>query len=97
MRFFSRVVFICNCSFVLAVILRFVENTNKIEGSFSGQIESTSLGLLVVMGYGAVFANFIFNIFLLTSWLSKSKQKITKWLIWVNFLFLIVQICYFWI
>jgi hypothetical protein len=96
MKFFSRVVFICNCCFIIAVILRFVENAYKKNGNFNGYIKIQPLeSTLVVLGYGAIFINFIFNIFLLVLLITKTKQAVTKWLIWVNFLFLFLQVYYF--
>ncbi len=95
MRFFSRVVFICNCCFIIAVILRLYENAHKKNGNFNGAIQIQSLeSTLVILGYGAVFINLIFNIFILGSFAIK-KQPIAKWLIWSNFLFLLLQVYYF--
>lgn len=96
MRFFARVVFICNCSFVMAVILRLYENAHKKEGNFNGAIQIQPLeSTLVILGYGAIFINLIFNIFMLGLFTTKTQQPIAKWLMWINFLFLILQIYYF--
>ena len=96
MRFFSKVIFICNISFVIAVILRVVENANKKEGIFDGAIKFQPLeSTLVVMGYGAIFLNLIFNLILATLLLTKAKPAIASWLLWTNFIFLIAQIIYF--
>ena len=96
MRFFSRVVFICNCCFVLAVILRFVEGAHKLNGHATEVITLHPLAsLLVTLGYGAIVVNFIFNVFLAVLKVIKFKHKVTKWLIWANFLFLVIQVYYF--
>ncbi len=97
MRFFSKIVFICNCCFIAAVILRFVENANKKKGNFDGNIILQPLeSTLVVLGYGAIFINLVFNLFVLVM-LSQKKSdfKISKWLIWTSFIFFIIQIYYF--
>ena len=95
MRFFSRVVFICNCCFVLAVILNFVEQAHKKNGNFNGAIQIRPLvSMLVILGYGAIIVNFILNIFMLVLFVTEQQQNVTTWLIWVNFFFLLVQIFY---
>lgn len=97
MRFFSKIVFICNCCFIAAVILRFVENANKKKGNFDGNIILQPLeSTLVVLGYGAIFINLVFNLFVLVM-LSQKKSvfKIPKWIIWTSFIFFIIQIYYF--
>ena len=97
MRFFSKIVFICNCCFIAAVILRFVENANKKKGNFDGNIILQPLeSTFVVLGYGAIFINLVFNLFVLVM-LSQKKSdfKISKWLIWTSFIFFIIQIYYF--
>ena len=96
MRFFSKVVFICNCCFILAVILRWVENAHKKNGNFNGAIKIQPLeSTLVVLGYGAVFINLLLNILLLLLFVTKTKQSISKWLIWTNCIFFFLQVYYF--
>ena len=96
MRFFSKIVFICNLSFIAAVILRFVENAHKKKGNFDGAITLQPLeSTLVVLGYGAIIINFIFNLFVMVLLLSKKDPFIARWLIWSNFFFLIIQVYYF--
>ena len=96
MKFFSRVVFICNCCFIIAVVLRLVENAHKKNGNFNGAIQINPIeSTLVVLGYGAIYINLIFNFFLWGLFMSKKKPSVTRWLIWTNFLFLILQVYYF--
>lgn len=96
MRFFSKVVFICNCCFVVAVILRLVENAKKLKSNADNAIIFQPLeSTLVILGYGAIFINFIFNIMVLCLFLLKREQLVTKWLIWTNFLLLLAQVYYF--
>lgn len=73
-----------------------IEQAHKKAGNFNGLISINGLeGTLVILGYGAIFVNAIFNIFLLVLFITKSKQKVEAWLRWVNFLFLIIQLFYF--
>ncbi len=96
MKFFSRVVFICNCCFIIAVILRMYENAHKKNGNFNGAIQIQPLeSTLVVLGYGAIFINLVFNLIVLVFFVAKAKQPVAKWLIWTNFLLLILQLYYF--
>lgn len=96
MRFFSKIVFICNCCFIASVILRFVENANKKKGNFNGNIILQPLeSTLVVLGYGAIFINLVFNLFVLVMLSQKKDLKIPRWLMWTSFIFLIIQIYYF--
>lgn len=96
MKFFSRIVFICNCCFIVAVILRLYENAHKIDGNFNGAIQIQPLeSTLVILGYGAIFINLIFNLILLGFIITKAKWNVPKWLVRVNFIMLLLQVYYF--
>jgi hypothetical protein len=96
MRFFARLVCICNGCFILAVILRFVENAHKNNGHFDGAIRINSLeSTLVVLGYGAIIINFIYNLLMACFVLVKYKLPAPVWINWINFLFLLLQVYYF--
>ena len=111
MRFFSKITFICNCCFVVAVILRWVENTNKKNTDFDGAIQLQPLkSTFVVLGYGAIFVNVLFLIsYLFVKLFFKKPVKVQQQillpkavkhpninaLIWINFLFFMAQIYYF--
>lgn len=72
------------------------ENAHKKNGNFNGAIQIQPLeSTLVVLGYGAIFINMVFNFFVLAFFVAKTKQPVAKWLIWANFLLLILQIYYF--
>lgn len=76
--------------------MRLVENAHKKNGNFNGAIQIHPLeSTLVVLGYGAIYINFIFNFFLLVLFISKRKSTVIRWLLWTNFLFLMLQIYYF--
>jgi len=96
MHFFSKIVFICNLCFIAAVILRWIENANKQQGNFDGGLILQPLqSTLVVLGYGAIIVNIVFNITCLLFFVSKTVQPVSKWLIWFNFLLLLIQVYYF--
>jgi hypothetical protein len=98
MRFFAKLIFICNGCFVLAAILRLVENARKKQGSFDGLVQLQPLeSTIVVLGYTAIIFNFIFNAIVLVLLLLKKKPAVASWLIWLNFLFLLAQVYYFFI
>ena len=96
MRFFSKVVFICNLCFIATVILSWVEYSKKKTGYFEGALILQPLqSTLVVLGYGAIVINFIFNLFVFWSWMQKKELTVSRWLIYTNFLFLLLQVYYF--
>jgi hypothetical protein len=97
MRFFSKIVFICNICFVAAVILRLVEKDYVSNGNHDAIIPLPALqGTLVVLGFiVAVMLNFIFALCCLIFLLLKKQHNIAKWLVWINLLFLLFQLFYF--
>jgi hypothetical protein len=96
MRIFSKFIFLCNLCFVAAVVLRFVENANKKIGNVNSIIKLQPLqNTLVVLGYGAIVFNLLYHLILLISFTTKSSNTLPKWVIWSNFLFLIIQVYYF--
>jgi hypothetical protein len=48
-----------------------------------------------VLGMTAIFINIAFNLAILISFALKKQQPVAKWLIWLNFLFLLAQVYYF--
>jgi hypothetical protein len=96
MRFFSKLVVICNVCFIIAVILRIIENLNKKDVAFNGYIKLDPLeSTFVVLGYGAIILNIIFNSILLILFISKRKSNIPGWIVGFNFILLFIQLFYF--
>jgi hypothetical protein len=96
MRFFSKLVVICNCCFIIAVILRVIENLHKKEAVFNGMIKLNPVESdFVVLGYSAILINFIFNVVMLILFMTKRKPIISIWIIRFNLLLLLLQIGYF--
>ena len=96
MRFFSKLVFICNLCFLGVVIFRWIEITNE-QHKYLGEALTFQplVSTLAILGYGGVILNFIFNIICLLLLVFKKPQPVAKWLIWINLLFLILQVIYF--
>jgi hypothetical protein len=85
--FLSRLAFICNCLFVLCLVL---QRTPDI-------LHSQDLkGLIIILGWaGAPILNFVVNIWQLGLLVYKRSSQLPKWLILSNLLFLIIQFFYF--
>jgi hypothetical protein len=96
MRFFSKLTVICNVCFIIAVVLRVIENLYKKNIAFTGRIKLDPIeSTFVVLGYSAIVINVIFNCILLILFISKRKPLIPVWIIWFNFLLLLIEVCYF--
>lgn len=96
MRFFSKLVFLCNICFLMAVGIRYLQYSEVHHANYKNigifkPIEST----LVILGYGAVLFNFIICCVVLFNLITKERIKSSKILNWINFLILLVQIYYF--
>ncbi|MEO6732798.1 MAG: hypothetical protein ABIN01_16365 [Ferruginibacter sp.] len=98
MKLFSRIAFICNISFVIFIILGYIELNNKKNKTGDNIIPLPFVtGTLVILGQLAVFINLIFCLIVLTQRLQKKMIQIPQWLVIFNFIFLLVQVYYFFI
>jgi hypothetical protein len=96
MRFFSRIVLICNCCFIIAVILRLIEKYRRAQGNFDGAIPFQPLeSTLVILGYGAVFINVVFVILSLYWLVAKKLSSIPRWIVLFNVFMFPLQVYYF--
>lgn len=97
MRIFSKLVFICNMCFLAAVYFRFVELTNKATGTNGHIIRIRPLeNSLILLGYGAIFINFIFVCITLVNLF---RKKVTRpvWVTATNVILFVAQVYYFFI
>jgi len=95
MRFFSRIVLICNCCFILAVFLRYVEIVKRAAGNGDGAIPFQPLeSTLVILGYGAIFVNIIFVFLSIYLLLIKRIKLIPRWIVLFNLLMFPLQVYY---
>jgi hypothetical protein len=96
MRFYSRIVFICNCCFIIAVILRLVEKSKRAKGNFDGAISFQPLeSTLVILGYCAIFLNIAFMLACLYLLIRKRIQFIPRWAVLFNIFIFSLQVYYF--
>jgi hypothetical protein len=87
---------ICNICFLIAVVLRYVEMTRRAKGNFNGAIPFQPLeSSLVILGYGAIFVNFIF-VLLTVYWILARKIKlIPAWILIFNLIIFPLQVYFF--
>ena len=96
MRLFSKFAFLCNCCFLIAMILRWVEMLKRSKGNFNGAIPFQPLeSTLVVLGYSAILFNLIFCLWMIIRFLTKSGTALPKWMLWFNLLLLPAQVTFF--
>ena len=96
MRFFSRLVFICNICFLASIVLRLIEMVKRKDGNLDPAIGLQALqGTLVVLGYGAIFLNAIFFVWVLVGLGRGSFKNLPRWLLWFNIVLFPIQIWYF--
>jgi hypothetical protein len=96
MKFFSKVVFLCNLCFVAFIVLRQLGNGSDVTGNKEAIAPLPALeGTLVVLGVASVLINFIFIIVCGIFLLVKKQIPVARWLVWVNLLFLLLQFIYF--
>jgi protein-S-isoprenylcysteine O-methyltransferase Ste14 len=97
LRFFSKIVFICNGCFVASAIFRLMEKDYVSNGNNNAVIPLQAVeGTLVILGFvAAVILNVIFALLCLIYLLLKKQHNVAKWLVWINLLFLLFQLFYF--
>ena len=85
--FFSRIALICNICFVLAELMRYNEGLRL----------NTVFSTIVILGYVSLFLNLLLAIAAIALFIFKKPlfQLFPRWLIIVNFLFLIAQLFIF--
>ena len=96
MKFFARVVMICNLCFIVSVIMRLIEIKQHQEEKFNDvvllkPVQST----IVVLGYGAIVVNLLFCILFLVATIIPKWNYRPNWMTWANLFFLCLQIYYF--
>lgn len=97
MKFFSKIVFICNICFILSVILRFVELYNKKQSGHENNVIPLPFveGTLVVLGVFAIFINLFFCLMCTVRWVRKREVFMPKWLLITNAVILLFQFIYY--
>lgn len=88
LRMASRVALLGNIAFVGCVLLRYVTFVR----------DPTLVSLLLITGWFAgIWFNLAVNIAVLVCWRLKRLGTVPSWLLWVNGVMCICQLCYFFI
>ena len=96
MKLFSKITFLCNLSFLVTVILRYIELNNKKNKTGDGIVPLPFItGILVILGQLAIFLNLVYCLLIVVLWVSKRKKQMPVWLVVFNFILLFVQVYYF--
>ena len=94
MRFFSRLVAICNLCFIITVIMRYIEqgNVKRTGGEVSRlpMIQNT----LVVLGYSAIILNFIFVLITIYLLVAKRLDRVPRLVLIFNLVVFAWQIIF---
>lgn len=95
-NFFSRFTFICNIAFLLFVFLRWLE-LRKHAAAVSDKLITVPYveNTIIVLGVSAIVINLIMNIFYFIFLVRGKINQLTLWIVLVNFIFLILQVAYF--
>ena len=96
MKIFSKIAFVCNVSFIISIILGYIELSNK-KNKVSGSVMPLPFltGTLVILGQFAIIINFLFCITVFVMVVSRKLKQIPQWIVIANFIFLLMQIYYF--
>ena len=96
MRFLSKFTFICNIAFLLFVFFRWMELKKAAAGSPDRVVAVPYFkDLIIILGVCAIIINFLMNIFYFIFLIRAKLKNMQLWLPAVNFVFLIVQVIYF--
>lgn len=95
MKIFNKLVLICNICCILAAVLRLVEISRKVKG-VSGSLTPLPPveGIVAILGYGAIFINFIF-VLTFVILLLKGKKIEPGWITYFNVIMFPLQVWYF--
>lgn len=95
MRFFSKVTFLCNICFIIMVIMSYIELGRRAKGNSEAIIKLPLMqNTVVVLGWTAIFLNFIFVILTIYLLFSKRLNILTRWIVIFNLLIFVWQIAF---
>ena len=94
MRFFARLVAICNICFIITVIMRYIERGNVRQGGEELTRLPFIQNTLVVLGYSAIVMNFIFIMIVIYLMLRKRLSRIPRLLLIFNLIVFTWQIIF---
>lgn len=95
MKVFNKLVFLCNVACIVTAIMRLVQIQQKTAGRADHLTPLPPVeGIIAILGYGAIFINFIFVLtFILIS--LKGKSILPRWITYFNVIMFPIQIWYF--
>ena len=95
-RFLSKFTFICNIAFLLFVFFRWMELKKPVTGTGDRIVAVPYFkDLIITLGICAIVINLLMNIFYLLFLLRGRRKDMPVWLPVINFIFLVVQVFYF--
>ena len=95
-RFLSKFAFICNIAFLLFVFFRWIEQRKPVKTNTTELLQVPFLkDIIITLGLVAIIINITFCITYIALLLANRIKFISKWLAIINFLFLILQVFYF--
>jgi hypothetical protein len=85
MRFFSKLVFICNICFLLSFVLRMVESSRRVSDNYDMVLYQPLEGTIAVLGLlVAIILNAVFILFCAYWVLTKKIKTIPLWIVLFN-------------
>lgn len=96
MRFFSKIVVICNLCFIASIVLRYVEIAGKHPQSDEKIIPLPWIeNTVVILGYSAILFNIVFFLCCLILLFMQKISIVPVWMIVFNVVILSLQFVYF--
>lgn len=94
--FLSKFTFICNVAFLLFVFFRWMEMKKPVTGTADNVVAVPYFkDLIITLGMCAIIINLLMNIFFVFFLLKRKLKGVSLWLPIINFIFLVVQVFYF--
>ena len=95
-NFLSKFAFICNIAFALFVLFRWMEMKKPVSSAGDRLIAVPFLkDLVITLGFSAIAINLLMNVFYFLFLMRGKLKKMSLLLPVINFMFLIVQVFYF--
>jgi len=89
LRILFKIAFICNIFFIVCMIMRYTTAPNY--------LPQPLIQLSVILGFSAMFINLISFILALILISRIVKRKVPLWILYINIIFFIIQIYFFFI
>src|SRR6187431_644935 len=99
MRFFSKLVFICNICFLLSFVLRMVESSRRLNDNYNTVLYQPLEGTIAILGLLlAIIFNAVFILFCAYWVVTKKIKTIPLWIVLFNILVFPFEVYFlFWI